>query len=184
MNAIQDNPFSRGWRDYASKIPRPEAILCVSAHWETWGTRVTAMQQPRTIHDFGGFPQALFEVQYAAPGSPDLAEKTRTLIEKTSITPDLEWGLDHGCWSVLNQMYPGADFPVVQLSMDYTQPAQFHYDLARELAPLRRQGVLSWAVGTWCITCAAWCCEATAWMTSIRLLGWIGLLKPAPCLKN
>lgn len=142
MNAIQDNPFSRGWREYASKIPTPEAILCISAHWETWGTRVTAMQQPRTIHDFGGFPQALFAVQYPAPGSPDLAEKTRKLVHKTTLTPDLEWGLDHGCWSVLNQMYPKADIPVVQLSMDYTQPAQFHYDLARELAPLRTQGVL------------------------------------------
>ena len=142
MNAIEDNLFSQGWRQVARQLPKPKAILCISAHWETWGNLVTAMQQPRTVHDFGGFPRALFEVQYPAPGSLWLAETTQGLIEKSTVNLDNEWGLDHGCWSVLVQMYPAADIPVVQLSMDYTQPAQYHYDLAKELAPLRSQGVL------------------------------------------
>jgi len=142
MNAIEDNLFSQGWHQVAQKLPKPKAILCISAHWETWGTLVTAMQQPRTIHDFGGFPRALFEVKYPAPGSLWLAETTRSLIKQTPVSFDTEWGMDHGCWIVLNQMYPQADIPVVQLSMDYAQPAQFHYDLSKELAPLRSQGVL------------------------------------------
>jgi 4,5-DOPA dioxygenase extradiol len=142
MNAIEDNLSSRGWKEAAQTLPKPKAILCISAHWETWGTLVTGMEQPRTIHDFGGFPRALFEAQYPAPGSLELAETVQRTVKKTTVNADREWGLDHGAWSVLLQMYPQADIPVVQLSMDYTQPPQFHYDLAKELAPLRQQGVL------------------------------------------
>jgi 4,5-DOPA dioxygenase extradiol len=142
MNAIEDNEFSRGWREVAKTLPRPEAILCISAHWETMGTGVTAMERPRTIHDFGGFPRALFDVQYPAPGSPWLARETQTLVKGTEVTVDTDWGLDHGCWSVLLRMFPKADVPVVQLSLDHTRPAQDHYDLAKELVPLRHKGVL------------------------------------------
>ena len=142
MNAIEDNVFSRTWREVARALPRPKAILCISAHWETQGTRVTAMDRPRTIHDFGGFPKELFSVQYPAPGSSWLAQETRGAVTKAQVEPDSEWGLDHGCWSVLNQMYPGADVPVVQLSLDATRPARHHYELAGELSPLRKKGVL------------------------------------------
>jgi 4,5-DOPA dioxygenase extradiol len=142
MNAIEDNEFSRGWSEVAKSLPKPKAILCISAHWETWGTLVTAMEKPRTIHDFGGFPRPLFEVQYPAPGSHWLAEETKNVINRTQVGLDGDWGFDHGCWSVLKQMYPDADIPVVQLSLDYTKPAQDHYDLAKELAPLRKKGVL------------------------------------------
>jgi 4,5-DOPA dioxygenase extradiol len=123
-------------------LPRPKAILCVSAHWETWGTAVTAMDRPRTIHDFGGFPRALYEAQYPAPGSKWLAQETINTVHSAEVGPDEDWGLDHGAWSVLRQMFPDADVPVVQLSLDYTRPAQYHYDLGRELAPLREKGVL------------------------------------------
>jgi len=142
MNAIEDNEFSRGWKEVANSIPRPDAILCVSAHWETWGPLVTAMDAPRTIHDFGGFPQELFEVEYPAPGSGWLAHELRKSVRQVELGFDHDWGLDHGCWSVLKQMYPEATVPVVQLSLDYTKTPQAHYDLARELAPLRDQGVL------------------------------------------
>jgi 4,5-DOPA dioxygenase extradiol len=142
MNAIEDNEFSRGWREAGRALPRPKAILCVSAHWETWGTLVTAMEQPRTIHDFGGFPRALFEAQYPAPGSKWLAQETASAVRSVEVGLDKDWGLDHGAWSVLKQMFPDADVPVVQLSLDYTKPAQYHYDLGKELAPLRKQGVL------------------------------------------
>ena len=142
MNAIEDNQFSNGWREVGGRLPKPKAILCISAHWETWGTLVTAMDRPRTIHDFGGFPPALFAVQYSSPGSRWLAEETKKVVEKAAVGLDKDWGLDHGCWSVLNQIFPEADIPVVQLSLDYTQPAQYHYDLAKELAPLRKKGVL------------------------------------------
>jgi 4,5-DOPA dioxygenase extradiol len=126
----------------SSEISRPSAILVISAHWETQGTYVTAMQHPRTIHDFGGFPKALFDVQYPAPGSPELANETRSLVKKTEIGLDEKWGLDHGAWSVIKHLYPNADVPVIQMSLDYRQSAQWHYDLARELAALRRKGVL------------------------------------------
>jgi 4,5-DOPA dioxygenase extradiol len=142
MNAIEENVFVRGWRDTGKSLPRPNAILCVSAHWETRGTWVTAMPQPKTIHDFGGFPQELYEVQYPAPGDPQLAKDSSAMIDKASVGLDQAWGLDHGCWSVLRRMYPEADVPVVQLSLDYTQPAQYHYDLAKELAGLRKKGIL------------------------------------------
>jgi 4,5-DOPA dioxygenase extradiol len=142
MNAVEDNQFSKVWRQVAKILPKPKAILCISAHWETMGTRITAMEKPRTIHDFGGFPQALFEAQYPAPGSPWLVQEVKDTMKKTKVEVDQEWGLDHGCWSVLTQMFPAADIPVVQLSLDFTRPASEHYALAKELAPLRQKGVL------------------------------------------
>jgi 4,5-DOPA dioxygenase extradiol len=142
MNAIEDNEFVQGWIGIGKSLPLPRAILCVSAHWETRGTFVTAMEKPKTIHDFGGFPRALFEVQYPAPGSPELAKETKSMITKTEISLDDNWGLDHGCWSVIKHLYPKADVPVIQLSLDYNQSPQFHYDLAKELASLRSKGVL------------------------------------------
>ncbi len=142
MNAIEDNEFSQGWYTVGKDLPKPKAILCVSAHWETWGTLVTAMENPKTIHDFGGFPPELYAVRYPAPGSPWLAEEIKKVIRSVEIGLDADWGLDHGCWSVLRQMFPKADIPVVQLSLDYTQPGLYHYNLAKELAPLRDQGVL------------------------------------------
>jgi 4,5-DOPA dioxygenase extradiol len=142
MNAIEENEFVSGFRKVSSEISRPSAILVISAHWETQGTFVTAMEHPRTIHDFGGFPKALFDVQYPAPGSPELANETRSLVKKTEIGLDDKWGLDHGAWSVIKHLYPNADVPVIQMSLDYRQSAQWHYDLAKELAALRRKGVL------------------------------------------
>ena len=142
MNAIVENEFATNFQQLGQKLAKPTAILCISAHWETKGTLVTAMQNPRTIHDFGGFPQALFDVQYAAPGAPELAKETQQLVDKTAIGLDHEWGLDHGAWSVLKHLYPDADIPVIQMSLDYTKPPQFHYDLAKQLAALRKKGVL------------------------------------------
>jgi 4,5-DOPA dioxygenase extradiol len=142
MNAIEDNEFSRGWETVARSLPIPKAILCISAHWETWGTLVTGMERPRTIHDFGGFPRPLYGIQYPARGSPWLAKEVQRMVRSTSVGLDQDWGLDHGCWSVLRRMYPRAEVPVVQVSLDYTRPPQYHYDLAKELAPLRYQGVL------------------------------------------
>lgn len=142
MNAIEENEFVRGFRESVRTIPRPKAILCISAHWETKGTRVTAMPNPRTIHDFGGFPKALYEVNYPAPGSPELAEATKKIITKTEVILDDKWGLDHGAWSVIKHMYPNADIPVVQMSLDYQQTPAYHYELARELDRLRSKGIL------------------------------------------
>ena len=142
MNGIEDNEFSQGWAQMAKEIPVPAAVLVVSAHWLTEGTMVTAMESPRTIHDFGGFPKALYEVQYKAPGYPILAEETVSLIHISKASLDHEWGLDHGAWSVVRHMYPTANVPVLQLSIDYTREAQFHYDLAKELYSLRSKGVL------------------------------------------
>ena len=142
MNAIEENEFVRGFRNIGKDIPTPKAILIISAHWETKGTLVTAMQKPRTIHDFGGFPQALFDVQYPAPGSPELANETKRLIKKVQVGLDESWGLDHGAWSVVKHLYPKADVPIIQMSIDYTQGAQYHYDLAKELASLRKKGIL------------------------------------------
>lgn len=142
MNAIETNEFSLQWQAIGKTLPRPKAILCISAHWETPGTYITAMRAPKTIHDFGGFPQALFDVQYPAPGSPELAEETKQAITKTELGLDEKWGLDHGCWSVLKHLYPKADVPVIQLSLDYRQPPRYHYELAKELQVLRKKGVL------------------------------------------
>ena len=142
MNAIEENEFVANFRRLGNELVRPNAILCISAHWETNGTYVTAMQNPPTIHDFGGFPQELFEVQYPAPGSPQLAKQTKAIITKTNVGLDDKWGLDHGAWSVIKHLYPNADIPVIQMSIDYTQPAEYHYELAKELNGLRTKGVL------------------------------------------
>ncbi len=142
MNAIEENEFVAGFRKIGKEITKPNAILCISAHWETRGTYVTAMQNPLTIHDFGGFPKALFDVQYPAPGSPELAEQTKHLISKTEVGLDDKWGLDHGAWSVIKHLYPNADIPVIQMSIDYTQPARYHYELAKQISSLRQKGVL------------------------------------------
>lgn len=142
MNAIEENEFVDGWRKMSAAIPRPEAILCVSAHWETKGSHVTAMEWPATIHDFGGFPRSLYEIEYPAPGNPGLAKDTIANIKSTVLGQDFNWGLDHGSWSVLHRMYPAADIPVIQMSLDYTKTSQAHYDLAKELSFLRRKGIL------------------------------------------
>jgi 4,5-DOPA dioxygenase extradiol len=142
MNAIEENEFVTGFRNIASEIPRPNAILCISAHWETRGTFVTAMDNPPTIHDFGGFPKELFAVQYPAPGSPQLARETQALISKTQVGLDDKWGLDHGAWSVIKHLYPKADIPVIQMSLDYSQTPQYHYELAQQIQSLRKKGVL------------------------------------------
>ena len=142
MNAIEENDFVRGFRKVGAELPTPKAILVISAHWETRGTWVTAMEQPPTIHDFGGFPKALYEVQYPAPGSPELAAETKNLIQKTSVGLDYQWGLDHGAWSVIKHLYPDANIPVIQMSLDYQQPPRYHYELAKELSALRSKGVL------------------------------------------
>jgi len=142
MYAIEENEFVHSWRKLGESIPRPKAILCISAHWETNGTFVTAMTKPPTIHDFGGFPRQLFEVQYPAPGSPELAYLTKNTLKKTPVELDQKWGLDHGAWSVIRNIYPMADIPVIEMSLDYNQSPQFHYDLAKELSSLRNKGVL------------------------------------------
>ncbi len=142
MNAIEENEFVANFRKLGQELPEPTAILCISAHWETKGTFVTAMEMPRTIHDFGGFPKALFDVQYPAKGSPELAKETQSLVTTTAVGLDEKWGLDHGAWSVIKHLYPNANIPVIQMSIDYSQPAQYHYDLAKELSSLRNKGVL------------------------------------------
>jgi 4,5-DOPA dioxygenase extradiol len=142
MNGIEDNDFSRRWQQMGGEIPTPRAVLVISAHWLTRGTHVTAMEHPQTIHDFGGFPQELFDVQYPAPGDPALALETQKLITSTQVGLDHDWGLDHGTWTIVRHMYPEATIPVLQLSIDYARPAEYHYALAKELAALRRKGVL------------------------------------------
>jgi 4,5-DOPA dioxygenase extradiol len=142
MNAIEDSEYSRAWAEVARSLPKPKAILCVSAHWQTEGTRVTAMEQPRTIYDFSGFPPELYEKRYPAPGSPELARMTVETLKESHVQPDWEWGLDHGAWAVLCQMYPKADVPVVQLSLDQSKSPGYHYELGRELRGLRKKGVL------------------------------------------
>jgi 4,5-DOPA dioxygenase extradiol len=142
MNAIEDNEFSHAWAETGATLPRPKAILCVSAHWETAGSFVTAMTLPKTIHDFSGFPRPLYEKRYPAPGSPELARLVRETAVPTAVNPDVDRGLDHGAWSVLCRMYPDADIPVVQMSLDRTKGAAFHYALGRILRELRGQGVL------------------------------------------
>jgi 4,5-DOPA dioxygenase extradiol len=142
MNALEDNAFTRGWQDAARQISRPKAILCISAHWETRGVHIGAAERPETIHDFYGFPQALFDLRYPAPGDPALAWRIAQQIKDVKVHLDAGHGLDHGAWSVLRVMYPDADIPTLQLSLDTTQPGPFHYWLAQELAPLRDEGVL------------------------------------------
>lgn len=142
MNAIEDNEFVESFKRIGKEIDKPVAILVISAHWETRGTYVTAMENPVTIHDFGGFPQALFDVQYSAPGSPELAEAVKNIVKDKEIHLDDKWGLDHGSWSVVKHLYPNADVPVIQMSIDYSMPASQHYALAKELAILRKKGVL------------------------------------------
>ncbi len=142
MNGIEDNEFSEYWEKLGNELPAPKAVLCVSAHWFTKGTHVTAMEKPQTIHDFYGFPKALFDVQYPAPGDPALAKETASIIHKTPVGLDHEWGLDHGTWSVVKRMFPEAKIPVIQLSIDYTKNPEFHYELAKELSSLRKKGVL------------------------------------------
>jgi 4,5-DOPA dioxygenase extradiol len=142
MNAIEDNDFRRSWQALAARLPRPKAILCISAHWETRGVYVTATETPETIHDFYGFPKALFDVRYRVPGSPALAHRVADLLTTTRVHLDPGRGIDHGVWSVLEPMYPSADIPVVQLSLSVLHPGAWHYDLAKQLAPLRDEGVL------------------------------------------
>lgn len=142
MNGIEENEFSEYWAKLAKEIPRPEAVLCISAHWLTRGTYVTAMPNPKTIHDFGGFPQELYEVQYPAPGKPELAKEVSSIVQSTNVGLNHDWGLDHGTWTVVRHMYPEANIPVIQLSIDFYQPAAYHYKLAGELARLRKKGIL------------------------------------------
>ncbi|MDT3741402.1 MAG: 4,5-DOPA dioxygenase extradiol [Candidatus Kapabacteria bacterium] len=142
MNAITDNIYRKGWADIAQKLPVPKAILCISAHWLTKGTFVTMAENPKTIHDFGGFPQELFEQQYPAPGAVEFAELTSETVKSNNVLSDFDWGLDHGAWSVLMNMYPKADIPVYQMSIDFGKPMQYHFELAKELSFLRKKGVL------------------------------------------
>ncbi len=142
MNGIEDNEFSRSWKKLGLEIQKPKAVLVISAHWLTSGTKITAMENPNTIHDFGGFPQALFDVEYPAKGNPELAKETSKIIKSTQIGLDHDWGFDHGTWTIVRHMYPKADIPVLQLSIDYSKPAQYHYDLAKQLTSLRKKGVL------------------------------------------
>jgi 4,5-DOPA dioxygenase extradiol len=142
MNALQDNAYTRGWRAMGGALPRPSAVVAISAHWYLPGSRVTAMPDPRTIHDFGGFPRELYEIVYPAPGDPNLARRIRELLAPVGVALDLDWGIDHGTWSVLCHMFPAADVPVVQLSLDETQAPAFHYELGSRLRSLRGEGVL------------------------------------------
>lgn len=142
MNAIEDNEFVRGFRNIAKSLPKPNAIICVSAHYYTSGTKVTAMKMPKTIHDFGGFPKELYEVQYPAPGDPALAQSTKEILQPTPVELDNSWGLDHGAWSVIKHLYPQANIPIIQLSLDYYKTPQQHFELAKMLKNLRNKGIL------------------------------------------
>lgn len=139
MNAIEENQFVAGFRNMAKTLPQPNAILCISAHWFTKGTKVTAMEMPRTIHDFSGFPKELFAVQYPAKGNPELALETSQFLLPTEVELDHEWGLDHGAWSVIKHLYPEANVPVIQLSIDYSKSPQYHFELAQKLSALRHK---------------------------------------------
>jgi 4,5-DOPA dioxygenase extradiol len=142
MNAIEENQFVDGFRDIAKTLPGPNAILCISAHWYIRGTKVTAMKMPATIHDFSGFPSELYEVQYPAPGSPELADEVGQLLNPVRVDMDEKWGLDHGAWSVIRHLYPDADIPVIEFSIDFSKPPQYHYELAGQLGKLRNKGIL------------------------------------------
>jgi 4,5-DOPA dioxygenase extradiol len=180
MNAIEDSEFSRAWAEVAHSLPKPQAVLCVSAHWQTAGTRVTAIEQPTTIHDFYGFPPALFDKRYPAPGSSDLARATQEMLCKSHVELDSERGLDHGAWAVLCRMFPDADVPVVQLSLDQRKSPAFHYELGRELRGLRKKGVLIIGSGNivhnlhemaWEGTAYDWALEFDAQMKELILSG-------------
>ncbi len=142
MNGIEDNEFSQTWSAMAGSIPIPKAVIVISAHWLTNGTRITAMPFPKTIHDFGGFPESLYQVQYPVRGNPSLAQEVKELVKNAVVELNHDWGLDHGAWTVVRHMYPDASIPVLQISIDYTKNMQFHYDLARELVALRKKGIL------------------------------------------
>jgi 4,5-DOPA dioxygenase extradiol len=142
MNALASNTYTNAWQRLGRELPKPAAILCVSAHWFIPATAVVAAEKPRTIHDFGGFPRALYEMQYAAAGDSNLARRVQQILDPIPVAMDDSWGLDHGAWSVLCHVYPNADIPVVQLSIDETQPAEFHYDIGQRLAHLRQEGIL------------------------------------------
>lgn len=142
LNALQENTWTKAWSQLGRELPRPKAVLSISAHWYLPQLAVTAMAQPRTIHDFGGFPPQLYAVSYPAPGAPQLAERIQRLLAPLPVAADDSWGLDHGTWSVLCHLYPAADVPVLQLSLDAREPARFHYDLGKRLAALRAEGVL------------------------------------------
>jgi 4,5-DOPA dioxygenase extradiol len=142
MNAIEENQFVDGFRNIAKTLPKVNAVLCISAHWYINGTKVTAMESPPTIHDFGGFPEELYKVQYLAKGSPELAKETKRILSPTLVELDLKWGLDHGAWSVIKHLFPKADVPVIQLSIDYTKPCSYHFELAKQLSSLRDKGIL------------------------------------------
>lgn len=142
MNALQDNAWTRAWAEIGKSIPKPKSIVCISAHWYLPATLVTAQERPRTIHDFGGFPRELYEIKYPAPGDPELASRVKDLLGPVSVELDTRWGLDHGTWSVLYHVFPEADIPVIQLSIDDTQPAEFHDETAKRLNSLRDEGVL------------------------------------------
>ncbi|MEN4930890.1 4,5-DOPA dioxygenase extradiol [Erwinia billingiae] len=166
MNVLEENVYTEAWRELGQTLPRPKAIVAVSAHWYTRGTVVTAMEKPRTIHDFGGFPQALFDTTYPAPGSPDLARQVVDALAPYDVRLDQEWGFDHGSWGVLIKMYPEADIPVVQLSVDGTQPPAYHFELGRKLAALREQGVMIVASGNV--------------VHNLRMVRWEGNAEPYP----
>ncbi len=142
MNALLDNQYTRRWNAIGRSLPRPTAILSISAHWYVPGTGVTVSTAPRTIHDFGGFPKELYQIRYPAPGDPELAKRVARLLAPLSVVLDTSWGLDHGTWAVLKHVFPEADIPVVQLSIDETKPPEWHFEIARRLAPLRDEGVL------------------------------------------
>lgn len=167
MNAIADNTFTRTLFRLGQDLPRPESILCVSAHWMTQGTCVNTEARPRTIHDFGGFPQALFNVRYPAPGNPALAARVQKLVKSTQVRGDETWGFDHGTWSVLRHLYPQADIPVVQLSIDMSQPADYHFKIGRELAALRDEGVMIVASGD-----IVHNLRLISWQSDAPALGW------------
>ncbi|QQG28841.1 4,5-DOPA dioxygenase extradiol [Pectobacterium carotovorum] len=167
MNVLENNVYTQAWQRLGETLPRPKAIIAVSAHWYTRGTAVTAMENPRTIHDFGGFPQALFDTQYPALGSPELAARIQQVLAPYPVTADKsQWGLDHGSWGVLIKMYPDADIPVVQLSVDGTQPAAYHYELGRKLAALRDEGFMIVASGNV--------------VHNLRMVKWDGDAEPYP----
>jgi 4,5-DOPA dioxygenase extradiol len=142
MNAIEENEFVFGFREISKTLPLPKAIICISAHWFTKGTKVTAMEMPRTIHDFYGFPEELYNIQYPAKGNPELAVQTKNLLQPTLVELDEKWGLDHGAWSVIKHLYPNANIPVIQLSIDNTKNAAYHFQLAKQLNSLREKGIL------------------------------------------